>query len=201
MTSSRHARQTPPNISLNLGSIDNAGNFGQQFPEAAELQPSAPVFVTPIDDGLAERVTGRAILRMGIIPLPTGGAILSIRVQRSTTQFVWLADPTDREVWQALDTYEKIKQTGFGFRSEKYVYFTPYETQDNIGVLDVYKSEIGRRDRMFCEAATALIAHGDLKKIFPSMREGIKVKDCRVCILGTAQVKADFFARGGVMSW
>ncbi|EEF25025.1 conserved hypothetical protein, partial [Ricinus communis] len=79
MTSSRRSRHTPPNVSLNLGSIDNAGSFGQQFPEAAELQPSAPVFVAPIDDGLAERVTGRAILRMGIIPLPTGGAILSIR--------------------------------------------------------------------------------------------------------------------------
>ena len=130
--------------------------------------------------------------------MPTGGAMFVIRIQLNDTQFVWLADPTDPEVWRALDGFRKTKQAGFEFRSPEQVCFTPYETQDTSAILERFRSEIGRKDRMFIEAATALIAYGDPAVTFESMRPNVKVNHHRVCILGTERVKAALVERGGI---
>lgn len=181
-----------------IGVLDRAANCARSFKEAAELRASAPVFVAPVDEALMDHMNGRAILRLSVIPLPTGGVMFAVRVQLNDTQFVWLADPTDQEVWRALDAFRKTKQAGFEFRSPEQVCFTPYETQDTSAILERFRSEIGRKDRMFIEAATALIAYGDPTVTFESMRPNVKVNHHRVCILGTERVKAALAERGGI---
>ncbi|MEI6001985.1 hypothetical protein H3V53_34110 [Paraburkholderia bengalensis] len=183
---------------VRIGVLDRAGNRAQSFKEAAELRVSAPVFVAPVDEALMDHVSGRAILRQGVIPLPTGGVMFVIRIQLNDTQFVWLADPTDQEVWRALDAFRKTKQAGFELRSPEQVCFVPYETQDTTAILERFRSEIGRKDRMFIEAATALISYGDPAVTFESMRPNVKVNHHRVCILMTERVKATLAERGGI---
>jgi hypothetical protein len=179
-----------------IGAIDRAGNYARYFKEAAALRASAPVFVAPIDDELMNHMSGRAILRMGVIPLPTGGVMLFIRMQSNDMQFVWLADATDQETWRALDAFRKTRQAGFGFRSSEQVCFTPYETNDTSAILERFRSEVGRKDRLFIEAATALIAHGNIPETFDSMHPGVPVNHYRVFILGTARLKAALAERG-----
>ena len=181
-----------------IGALDRAGNCAQSFKEAAELRASAPVFVAPVDEALMDHMSGRAILRMGVIPLPTGGVMFVIRVQLNDTQFVWLADPTDQEVWRALDAFRKTKQAGFEFRTGEQVCFVPYETNDTTAILERFRNEVGRKDRLFVEAATALIAYGDPANTFENMRPNVKVNHHRVCILGTERVKATLAERGGM---
>jgi hypothetical protein len=187
-----------PHTAVRIGILDRAGNRAQSFKEAAELRASAPVFVAPVDEALMDHMSGRAILRQGAIPLPTGGVMFVIRVQLNDTQFVWLADATDQEVWRALDAFRKMKQAGFEFRSPEQVCFVPYETQDTSDILERFRNEIGRKDRMFIETATALIAYGDPAVTFQSMRPDVKVNHHRVCILGTERVKDALVERGGV---
>ncbi|CAG9263225.1 hypothetical protein [Paraburkholderia caribensis] len=200
MTYSADSDKTISHLALPLGALDQAGNFARFAREAGELRASAPVFVAPIDDALAEHmVGGRAILRMGAIPLPTGGVMITIRLQKKDTQFVWVADATDEEVWHALDAFRKTTQAGFGFVSGENVWFLPYETQDDSSILDRFRSEVGRNDRMFIDAAVWLATEDkSLPQIFESMRADIKVKHRRVCILGTTQVKAALAVLGGV---
>jgi hypothetical protein len=181
-----------------IGAIDRAGNYARYFTAAAALRASAPVFVAPIDDTLMNHISGRAILRMGVIPLPTGGVMFFIRMQSNDTQFVWLADATDQETWRALDAFRKTRQAGFGFRSGEQLRFTPYETDDTSAILERFRSEIGRKDRLFIEAATGLIACGNIPETFDTMRRGVKVNHYRVCILGTARLKAALAERGGM---
>jgi hypothetical protein len=187
---------TVANRAVAIGAIDRAGNYAQYFKEAAALRASAPVFVAPIDDALMNHMSGRAILRMGVIPLPTGGVMLFVRMQRNDTQFIWLADATDQETWRALDAFRKVRQAGFGFRSAEQVCFTPYETDDTSAVLEQFRSEVGRKDRLFIEAAIGLMTHGNIQETFETMRPGVRVEHYRICILGTARVKAAFAERG-----
>lgn len=197
MTHSPVQDNAVPHAALPIGALDRAGNYAPLFKEAAALRASAPIFVAPIDESLADHMTGRAILRLGAIELPTGGVMLFFRMQRNDTQFIWLADATDQDVWRALDAFRKTGQAGFGFRSGEHVSFVPYETRDNHSVLEQFRSEMGRKDRHFLEAATAIIAYGDPAKTFETMRPGIKVQHYRVCILGTARVKAMLAEWGG----
>lgn len=183
-------------LPFHVGTLERAASYASSFREAAAFRASAPVFVAQIDEAMADRMTGRAILRMGAIPLPTGGVMMYIRMQQNDTQFVWLADATDQEVWRALDALRKTGQAGFAFRSDESVYFLPFETQDTHTALDRFRSEIGRKDRMFIEAATALMTHGDPSVTFTSVAPHVAVNHHRVCILATARVKTALAEQG-----
>lgn len=183
-------------LPFHVGNLERASDYARVSREAAAFRASAPVFVAQIDEAMANRMTGRAVLRTGAIPLPTGGAMMYIRMQQNDTQFVWLADATDQEVWRALDALQKTGQAGFAFRSDESLFFLPYETQDTHTILDRFRSEIGRKDRMFVEAATSLIAYGNPSATFASMIPGVTVNEHRLCILATARVKAALAEQG-----
>ncbi|MEX3969718.1 hypothetical protein [Paraburkholderia caribensis] len=187
---------TAVRLPFHVGNLERAGDYADVAKEAAAFRASAPVFVAPIDEATARRMTGRAILRMGAIPLPTGGVMMYIRMQQNDTQYVWLADATDQDVWRAIDALQKTGQAGFAFRSEEALFFLPYETQDTHTILDRFRSEIGRKDRMFVEAATSLIAYGNPVATFTSMILGVTVNEHRLCILATKRVKAALAAHG-----
>ncbi|MGF6770647.1 hypothetical protein P3T18_003126 [Paraburkholderia sp. GAS199] len=198
MNHSFESKSDVAHAALPIGALDRAANYAGYCREAAELRASAPVFVAPIDDTLGDHMTGRAILRIGAIPLPTGGVIFFLRVQFSDTQFIWLADATDQDVWRALDAYQKTMQCGFAFRSGEHTWFVPYETQDRTNILERFRSEIGRKDRAFVEASMGLIAYGDPAETFGTMRPGIDVNHYRLCILGTTRVRAKLAEMGAL---
>jgi len=188
--------KTAVRLPFHIGKLERAADYASVSREAAAFRTSAPVFAAQIDEAMAKRMTGRAILRMGAIPLPAGGVMMYFRMQQNDTQFVWLADATDKEVWRALDALQKTGQAGFAFRSDGSLFFLPYETQDKHTVLDRFRSEIGRKDRMFVEAATSLITYGNPSATFTSMISGVAVHEHRLCILATAPVKAALAEQG-----
>lgn len=197
MTGIFDSRSVVSHTMLQFGAVERAGNYARIFKEAAELHASAPIFVMPIDEALADHVRGRVTLRIGAAPLPAGGIMVIVRMQRRDAQFIWLADATDQEVWRAIDAFRETGQAGFGLRSTEYVWFVPYETKNRSSILERFRSEVDRTDRKFLEAATAVIVHGDPAQTFETMRPGIKVGHHRVCILGTTRVKAALAERGG----
>ncbi|WP_343654379.1 hypothetical protein [Paraburkholderia caribensis] len=172
---------------IHFGRLARAGEMARVVEGAAALRASAPVFVMTVDPAkLAPHVTGDAGIAFGAFESDTC-VIVTVTVQLGGALFKWLADPTDSEVWKAIDNMRHTEQIAFSLESDSDSWLQPFVVRSKLGI-DKYRRELGVKGKSFLPEALARITSGLIHEGDPSIIAGRPVNYSQVAILATRGV-------------
>ncbi|MDR5768108.1 MULTISPECIES: hypothetical protein [unclassified Caballeronia] len=176
---------------VNIGSIERAGDYASLYLEAKRLKASAPVFGSSVDPSMLDSLQGASVFRVGAIEFDEI-TVMTLRMQKGSAQFIWLADAADPEFWTIFDNFKKTGQAGFAFRSGlSDLWFMPYRTKDvGTTAIDQYRRKVDGGDKGFVQLATVLIARQLISFAAASMIPSVPAEFKQVNILATRRVKS-----------
>ncbi|TXC79113.1 hypothetical protein [Paraburkholderia azotifigens] len=172
---------------LQFGRLARAGEMVEIAEGAAALRASAPVFVMTVDPAkLAPHLAGDAGIAFGAFE-SDACIIVTVTVQLGGALFKWLADPTDSEVWKAIDNMRRTEQIAFSLESDSDSWLQPFGVRSRLGI-DKYRKELGMKGKPFLQEAMARIAGGTIHEGDPSILVSSPVTYSQVAILATRGV-------------
>jgi hypothetical protein len=170
---------------------------------ASVLRSSTPVFVMSVDDEkFLQHVDGWASIAIGAIE-SDACVIITVKVQIGGALYTWLADPTDSELWRAMDNMDKTGHVAFAFEGDADMWLQGFGVRRKRGI-DKYRRELGRKGVPFLQEAMERIFSGAIYESLDSIIADQQVTYSPVSILATRGVvraaeklHADFSAWNG----
>jgi hypothetical protein len=175
---------------IQFGQLKRAGDMAGGTEEAAALRTSTPVFVMSIDEEkFLRHVDGTAAIEIAAIE-SNACVIITMKVQFGGALYTWLADPTDSEVWRAMDNMDKTGQLAFAFEGDADTWLQGFAVRHKRGI-DRYRREAGRKGVPFLAEAMGRIASGAIYDDLDSIIADQQVTYSPVNILATRGVVRD----------
>ncbi|ALL67863.1 hypothetical protein K788_0001020 [Paraburkholderia caribensis MBA4] len=188
-----HVNSTPDvtdYVPIYGASVSCASKFAEAFEDAAQMNAASPVFTTAVDP---ERFKATAVGDHGSklrIATVEGLAchVLAFCLQIGRAQFIWLTDPTDPELWMAIDAAKSSGQLGFAFLSPQEPWFLATGVPPDGLAFERLRAEEGQGSEAFAYSAMLMMHAGEIEERFADMLPGVELNYRRTCVLLTGEV-------------
>jgi hypothetical protein len=182
---------------LAIGSIIPNELLWPHLSVARELPAKVPVLRGTLEKRFfndMDRRDGRANIGFGSIPFKTGNGatchILTIRYQIEEAQCYWLADMSDIEVWNAIDTWREYRVIPVLFRGGDEVLYSTISYPPAVAELERYRGEVSSEvSREFWDFAVGLASSGFIRSFATTDIEGAALKKLAANVLVTERLK------------
>ncbi|MFL9908935.1 hypothetical protein [Paraburkholderia sp. RL17-337-BIB-A] len=172
---------------IQFGRLERAGEMAARMNGASALRSDTPVFVTSVDDAkFLRHVDGGASMAIGAIEADAC-VIITVQVQTGGALYTWLADPTDSEVWHAMDRMDQTGHVAFAFEGDADTWLQGFGVRHKRGI-HKYRREMGRKGVLFLQEAMYRIASGTISESLNSLIADLTVTYSPVSILATRDV-------------
>jgi hypothetical protein len=146
------------------GAIGNAKDFAPYARSAAKMRPKTPVLTANIDLTVLKNHTrkdGKGNFGLGAFHVGDC-VVLTMRLQVGTLQIYWLADASDPEVWNTIDTWKKGGEAGFALIQGRDAAFFQWEIAGpQEKSVEQFRGESGKEKAWeFLEAVVNLVDSG-----------------------------------------